>query len=223
MLTFSDATELVGRTLKTLESRKNFLHQQYVEILRTQPHMLVCQHNNLTPQESRTLRAAIKAQTDDAARLTVVRAGIFSHALRVTTAFDRNPAYWDRINPHSLRASWLGRRKGVNDMAPLLMGPTAIVTLSRPLAEFDPAILRAVLAIIQQSQNRLVLLGGRLEGKLFDVSNLNEIKALPGIADLHAQLVGLLQAPASQLAGTLSTAGGAHLARVLDSRKETTA
>ncbi|EAU92352.1 hypothetical protein CC1G_00571 [Coprinopsis cinerea okayama7 len=66
----------------------------------------------------------------------------------------------------------------------------------------------------------LKLMGAIIEGRVFLPPGLNEVAKLPTLDTLRAQIVGLLSAPASQLAGVLGQASGGQLARTLEGLKK---
>jgi len=61
----------------------------------------------------------------------------------------------------------------------------------------------------------LELKGALIEGRLFVRKKLDDVAKLPTLDTLRGQLLGLISAPAMQLAGVLNEAGGAQLARTL--------
>ncbi|TFK70439.1 hypothetical protein BDN72DRAFT_818763 [Pluteus cervinus] len=66
----------------------------------------------------------------------------------------------------------------------------------------------------------LKVVGALIEGKVFLPSSVKEVAKLPTLDTLRAQIVGLLSAPATQLAGVLNEAGGAKVARTLEGLKK---
>jgi ribosomal protein L10 len=66
----------------------------------------------------------------------------------------------------------------------------------------------------------LKLVGALVEGRLFMPPELKNVSQLPTLETLRAQIVGLLSAPATQLAGVLSEASGGKIARTLEGLKK---
>ncbi len=66
----------------------------------------------------------------------------------------------------------------------------------------------------------LKLLGAVIERKLFLAEGVQSVAELPTLDALRAQIVGLLSAPAAQLAMVLSEASGGKLARTLEGFKK---
>lgn len=62
----------------------------------------------------------------------------------------------------------------------------------------------------------LKVLGALIEGKVLLPQRIQDVSQLPTLETLRAQIVGLVSAPASQLAGVLGQAGGGRLARTLE-------
>lgn len=66
----------------------------------------------------------------------------------------------------------------------------------------------------------LKVVGALIEGRLFMAADVQTVAKLPTLDVLRAQIVGLLSAPASQLAAVLSEASGGKLARTLEGLKK---
>ena len=66
----------------------------------------------------------------------------------------------------------------------------------------------------------LKLLGALVEGRLFRAEAVQSVADLPTLDTLRAQIVGLLSAPAAQLAMVMSEASGGKLARTLEGLKK---
>jgi large subunit ribosomal protein L10 len=94
-------------------------------------------------------------------------------------------------------------------------GPCALAT-----HESDPVSLAKALADFTKDNPQLELLAGIVDAKdLLDKKGVKQLAALPGLPELRAQLLSLLQTPASQLVRLLS-APGSQLARALDAHRE---
>jgi large subunit ribosomal protein L10 len=95
----------------------------------------------------------------------------------------------------------------VASVATLLKGPTLIAYSDDPVAAPKAAVTFA------KDHDKLVILGGAMGKTTLDSDAVKSLATLPSLDDLHAKLIGLLQAPATKLA-QLSTAPAAKLARV---------
>jgi len=62
----------------------------------------------------------------------------------------------------------------------------------------------------------LQLIGALIEGRVFLPEGVRDVSKLPTLSTLRAQIVGLLSAPATQLAGVLTEASGGRLVRTLE-------
>lgn len=79
-------------------------------------------------------------------------------------------------------------------------GPTALAW-----AGTDPIPLAKTLVTFAKDNPKLKVKGGIVEGKAIDASLVEELSKLPGINEIRAQLIGLIQAPATKLATILQT------------------
>ena len=79
-------------------------------------------------------------------------------------------------------------------LADLLKGPTAIA-----YSEDEIAASKAVVKMAKQS-DKFKVVGGAMNGQVVDVARIQQLASLPDMDGLRAQLIGLLQAPAGQLA-----------------------
>lgn len=92
-------------------------------------------------------------------------------------------------------------------------GPTVIA-----LSYGDPVGLAKILMEFAKDHQALKLRGGMLDGKPVDVAAIGTLATLPSLNSLRAKLVGLIQAPATQLARLVSEPG-AQLARLVQARR----
>ena len=79
-------------------------------------------------------------------------------------------------------------------LADLLKGPTAIA-----YSEDEIAASKAVVKMAKAS-DKFKVLGGAMNGQMIDVARIQQLASLPDLNGVRAQLIGLLQAPAGQLA-----------------------
>ncbi len=91
----------------------------------------------------------------------------------------------------------------------LLLGPTGIVTTAN-----DPVAVAKVLVKFAEQNDKLKITGGVLDGTMMPAANVNALAKLPSREVLLAQLLGLINAPASQLLRTIQEPG-AQVARLL--------
>ena len=89
----------------------------------------------------------------------------------------------------------------------LLTGPTALATSSDPVSAAKAAVDFA------KTNDRLEIVGGAMGETVLDANGVKALAALPSLDELRARIVGLIQAPATKIARTVSEPG-AQLARV---------
>ena len=92
-------------------------------------------------------------------------------------------------------------------IAELLKGPTCLAYSADPVAAPKIAVKFA------KANEKFVILGGAMGTTALDAKGVNSLADLPSLDELRGTLIGLLQAPASKIARTLSEPG-AQLARV---------
>ena len=79
-------------------------------------------------------------------------------------------------------------------------GPTAIAWCDK-----DPIPLAKVLTGFAKENPNLKVKGGVVSGKTLGVAEVEVLSKLPGLPEVRAQLIGLIQAPATKLARILQT------------------
>lgn len=162
-----------------------------------------------------------------AVKLQIVQTGIFAAALRVVEFFD--PMTVSEGPKHVLSKAAheaVVDKKTAHGLAPLLSGP--IVLLTFPTV--SPQHLKAALTVlapsapdfpaptrranpgwhdnaVQTGLQKLMLMGARVEGKVFDVEGARWVgKIGGGLEGLRAQLVHLLQSAGAGVTNTLESA-----------------
>ena len=89
-----------------------------------------------------------------------------------------------------------------------LEGPTALSWSE------DPVAAAKVIVEFAKKNSKLEVIGGSLQGKVFDATGVDNVAKMPSLDESRANLVGLLQTPAQRLV-TLTQEPGSQLARVL--------
>jgi large subunit ribosomal protein L10 len=103
----------------------------------------------------------------------------------------------------------------VEPLADMLNGPCAVA-----LHESDPVALAKALAEFAKANPELELRGGVVDAKeVMDAGAVKQLATLPGLPELRAQLLSLIQSPATGLLRLLNTPGG-QLARAVGARRE---
>ncbi len=79
-------------------------------------------------------------------------------------------------------------------LADLFTGPTAIAFAK------DPVSACKVCVEFAKNNEKLVILGGALSTGVLTINEINRLASIPSMDELRAKIIGLLQAPAAQLA-----------------------
>ena len=79
-------------------------------------------------------------------------------------------------------------------LADLFTGPTAIAFASDPVAACKACVEFA------KTNEKLIVLGGAMGTKVLSVKEVEQLASIPSLDELRAKIIGLLQAPAAQLA-----------------------
>ena len=98
-------------------------------------------------------------------------------------------------------------------LADFLKGPTGIAFSK------DPVAAAKVCSKFAKENDKLVILGGVLDGEVMDAAAVNALATLPSLDELRGKIVGLLQAPATKVAGVMQAPAG-QLARVFSARSQ---
>jgi large subunit ribosomal protein L10 len=98
-------------------------------------------------------------------------------------------------------------------IADLFSGPTAIA------ASQDPIAAAKITVNYSKENEKLVIVGGSMNGKVLDVDAVKALAALPSLDELRAKLVGMLATPATRMA-TVLQAPATQLARVTSAHAE---
>jgi len=98
-------------------------------------------------------------------------------------------------------------------IADLFEGPTAVGVSD------DPVAAPKVLCKYAKANEKLVILGGVMEGKMLAAEEVKQLAELPSLDELRAKIAGLLTTPASRVATVLQAPAG-QIARVLQAHAE---
>jgi len=91
-------------------------------------------------------------------------------------------------------------------------------TTSVAISFGDPAALAKTLVDYAKENEQFQLRSAYLDGEVLDAAGISKLATLPSLDELRGKLIGLLQAPASQLARLLLEPG-AQIARVVSARE----
>ena len=98
-------------------------------------------------------------------------------------------------------------------LAELFTGASAIAYSDDPVAAAKVAVAYA------KENDKLIIVGGALGGAALDKGDVRSLAELPSLDTLRAQLIGVLNAPATKIAAVLSAPAG-QLARVVNAYSE---
>ncbi|KAG5635255.1 hypothetical protein H0H81_011924 [Sphagnurus paluster] len=235
---------------RVFKDKKAFQYNWYTKILSgsTEGPLLFLHHNQFSATRLIKLRrdiltaanrttpslasAAIPATPQPQPTLTVIRTSIFGAALRDLPGINVDAAdqmvgetsgnfavlSLPSFDPPQLNAILRSLERGVPPRP-----PKTPEEIKKELEEknADPATPgRRVKRVRQTLHPELKLVGALIEGRVFLPQGVKDVSTLPTLDTLRAQIVGLLSAPATQLAGALSQASGGTLARTLEGLKK---
>jgi large subunit ribosomal protein L10 len=98
-------------------------------------------------------------------------------------------------------------------MSDLFIGPTAIATSTDPVAAAKACVDFA------KTNDKLVILGGAMQGRVLDPAGIDSLAKMPSLDELRGKIVGLLTTPAQRVASVTQAPAG-QLARVLKAHAE---
>ena len=90
----------------------------------------------------------------------------------------------------------------------LMTGPIALAYSTDPVAAAKTTVNFA------KENEKLVILGGVFNGQTLDIDGVKNLAKLPSLDELRAKMVGMINTPATRIAGVLSAPAG-QLARVV--------
>ncbi|ODV95589.1 hypothetical protein PACTADRAFT_50289 [Pachysolen tannophilus NRRL Y-2460] len=176
---FASTLETVSRnTVKPENSRKTFLIDYYKNLYENNEIVLFLHRNNLVKQDITRLRSVI----DEAGgKLTIIRNSLFNVYLSASESNVEDPASKEA-------QAFIKKNKTRHQLSSLLRGPTALVTIK----QCNPQVVKQVLKVIKSANEKLFLVGAKVEQKVFDISEVDQFKELPTKEQLQAQLTGIL-------------------------------
>ena len=92
--------------------------------------------------------------------------------------------------------------------------PDQIAQMTTNPPPWNPVAAAKTVADFAKDHEKLVILGGAYNGSALDEAGVKSLANMPSLDQSRAKIVGLLQAPASQLLRLLQTPGG-QVARVI--------
>ena len=211
---------------KGFSERKTFLFNKYQRMMRENELVVLFHAENLNVKllsEIRRQVSHIKVPEADLARLETLNRG----APWTGPASAFTMARTGLLRPVCRRDT----AESIQALEPYLHGQMAMLTCPVLSPEYVGKVLRAIERPVTAAANDVdpksekkapllrPLVAVAERARVIDAKSLPAFTQLPNLATLRAQLVGLLSAPGTQLAGILSQAGGGELAATLEARR----
>lgn len=211
---------------KGFSERKTFLFNKYQRMMRENELVVLFHAENLNVKllsEIRRQVSHIKVPDADLARLETLNHG----APWTWPASAFTMARTGLLRPVCRRDT----AESIQALEPYLHGQMAMLTCPVLSPEYVGKVLRAIERPVTAAANDVdpksekkapllrPLVAVAERARVIDAKSLPAFTQLPNLATLRAQLVGLLSAPGTQLAGILSQAGGGELAATLEARR----
>ena len=179
--------QFTRQTGKNILSRKTFLVDYYKHMNDTNEIILYVHHNNLVKADTLKIRTELQKL---GVQLLYLRNNIYNVYLR--SAEEEDPAALENSKRN---------RDVKHPLSVLLNGPTAAIAIKK----CDPRVVESVLKVLKLANDKLILMGARVEQSVYNAKQVNEFKDLPTKEEIQAQLAGLL-----------TYLGGAGLVRTLE-------
>ncbi|KAG5360663.1 54S ribosomal protein L11 [Yarrowia sp. B02] len=159
---------------KKQASRKTYLMDRYTHMLRTKSVFLVFHQNAQMYRDQAGLKSAIRAAGGEHSTVatSLMRATLRGLETEDPLSKQANAEHKDTIHP----------------LAQLFKGSASIVSFD----SLDPRAVEAVLKLTEKTGDRMLLVGAFVNGQTMSIDEVNVLKKLPSMADLHGQLAGLL-------------------------------
>ena len=211
---------------KGFSERKTFLFNKYQRMMRENELVVLFHAENLNVKllsEIRRQVSHIKVPDADLARLEALNHG----APWTWPASAFTMARTGLLRPVCRRDT----AEAIQALEPYLHAQMAMLTCPVLSPEYVGKVLRAIERPVTAAANDVdpksekkapllrPLVAVAERARVIDAKSLPAFTQLPNLATLRAQLVGLLSAPGTQLAGVLSQAGGGELAATLEARR----
>jgi len=240
---------LPGRTTpRVFKDKKAFQHNWYTRILKsnTSTPLLILHHDDFTAQRLKKLRSDIVVASQKAQpslsgpsplaashpTLTVIRTSIFGAALRdlqsinladIERMINNQSGRFAVLSLPSLHPPQLNAILRAMDRSVPPKPPKTEQELKHEQEEknADPAQPGRRMKRVRQTRiPELKVMGAIIENRVFLPENVQAVSKLPTLDTLRAQIVGLVSAPAAQLAAIMNEASGGKLARTLEGFKK---
>lgn len=158
----------------------------------------------------------LKEQFENAVSIIVVHyAGLNVDSITSLRSDMRSKGAFFRVIKNSLAKIALEGTK-YEHLADMFTGPVAVALSA------DPVAAAKGVAEFSKENEKLVIIGGGLDGEALDVSGVQALAKLPSLDELRGKIVGMLGTPATRVATVLQAPAG-QVARVLGAYSEANA
>lgn len=93
-------------------------------------------------------------------------------------------------------------------LSDMFTGPTAIAYSEDPVAAAKVSVSFA------KENDKLIVIGGAIDSEQLDANGVKALASMPSLDELRAKIVGMINTPATRIAGVLQAPGG-QVARVI--------
>lgn len=153
-------------------------------------------------KEKKTSEVAVMAEKFKDAEILIlaVNKGLDAKATTELRVLARTAGVDYRVAKNTLAKIAL-KGTAFEDVSDMAKGPIAYITGK------DGVATAKVIAQFASKNKKLEIVGGKFEGTIMDASAVDAFSKLPTLDEIRSKLVGLLQAPASQLVGVTKAYG----------------
>lgn len=167
-------------------------------------------------EEKQAAVAQIKEQVFESEAIVITHyAGLTVDEITTLRADMREKGAFFKVVKNSLAKIAL-KDTPYETLSELFTGPVAVAFSS------DPVAAAKGVAEFSKENEKLVIIGGGLNGELLDVSRVQALAKLPSLDELRAKIVGMLNTPATRVATVVQAPAG-QVARVLNAYAEANA
>ena len=162
----------------------------------------------MDPSNKEKLVAALNASLSDTVCFVIThQAGLTVSEVTGLRRQMRNAGASFKVTKNRLARLALAGTK-FEQLSTMFTGPTAIAYSRDPVAAAKVAVEFA------NKNEKLTIVGGALGSQRLDAGGIKSLATMPSLDELRGKLLGMLNTPATRIAGVLQAPGG-QLARVL--------
>ncbi len=210
--------------------RKTQLHAEYTRLIAQNSLILLLKHSNFSQSTLNKIRQDVSTLSKNKKKsassspsptlnFTVIRPGIFGASLRAR--YQSNSSLLEQFKEHIAGSFAVISSRDLDP--PQIAQTIRLIDRAVPAPQEDATKQKKPISPddIEDTPPKvkehpsIKLVAAFVDGRFILVDELREVSKLPTLQTLHAQLVGLLNAPGSQLALVLGAASGGSVLRTL--------